>query len=248
MQNGVDKDDPRNLSLAIDSRGFVALSDRENPHDSVTGTLKLEGGAWTPMRRQPPAGPAPRIGDATETSIGGVLSKVTTPWYIFPSVDGVFESTQHIRHFNVGVGASLAFNTSVLNRVFDLVPSFLRYGPNAARNNPRMLDVAFSYRYVRQHFKTALFPTDEKVSRGEVNVEWETGIFSDQRLAFRYNGYYLPGSKTERYVDFAVVRIDLLRVPVALSQGAVSIKYTTGRLPPLYQAGQSLGAGFSVDF
>lgn len=244
LTEDIPENDARSISLGFTSRGFVVLDKTENASDSITASLKLEGGAWVPVR---PAAPAPRPIPDDDTPIPDDFLKGAS-WYIFPSFNVVTETNQAFDKFNTGVGASLAVTTSQFNRVLDLIPSLLRYGPNAAHNNPRHVDISVGYKYLDQKFVSTLFPQQENISRGDLNVEWETGILSTQRLVVRYNGYYLFSQATEKYVDFVVVRIDLLRLPASLNGGAVSIKYTSGQLPPTYQKGTSLGAGLSLEF
>ena len=134
----------------------------------------------------------------------------------------------------------------------------LRWGPDAGQNRPRFLDAAVGYDYVfalDQTANDALRRGHNEAHRLYTKVEWETGIFVRQRFAISYNAHFevdAPAGVRNAEKDFnqfLQIRLDLLRWnPAKDLNASVSVKYTSGELPPNYSTGHVLGAGFSLEF
>jgi hypothetical protein len=252
-----DKEYKPNINLNIISTGFVTVKGDSNQLNSIVNELNFE---LSPIIKQPVALPKRSILDELELTDEDIIARtrleasmVSSPYWIMLNIHGKHEASQDFKTHDIAVGGTLNFTTSYLNALLDFPFGLLRVSEN---NNPRHLDIELVYDYVTDLNNTAtavLRDGEENANRVSLNLGWETGIFSKERISFMYNSYYelgAPDGIKENNLDKNYYYQIKLEHP--LSSGAtrksISIKYSQGELPPDFTKGYVLGAGFTIDF
>ena len=176
--------------------------------------------------------------------------KLYSPMTIYANAHVKHETTQDFGDYDFAFGSSVAVTTSYLEPVLDAPFRLLRFGPEGKDNGPRQLDVSAGYDYVTARHTSKPSASNEDTNRLSTRAEWETGIFRSDRVSFVFTAQYnLDGpSDTDGFHTFFLAKYEHLLVDAPHAKMDFAIKYTAGELPPNFDTGHVIGAGFSIDF
>jgi len=254
-------DDPLikpNINLNFASNGFLTVKGDANQFNSVINELNLE---LSPLIKQKEIKDSGNILEELKGTDEEIIQRtreqarmVSSPFWLMFNLHGKHEATQNFRNHDIAIGGTLSFTTSFLNAILDYPFGLLRVAKN---NNPRQIDFSFVYDYVTSLNSTASKDLREDNNSGRVsfNMEWETGIFKNERISFLYNSFYelnAPFKIKQNGLDKNYYYQIKLEHPLSnekdKTRKTISIKYSQGELPPDFTKGYVLGGGFSVKF
>ncbi|MBI4516961.1 MAG: hypothetical protein HY699_14215 [Deltaproteobacteria bacterium] len=177
-----------------------------------------------------------------------------SPLWIDGNLHFKHEATQDFDDYDLAGGAGISITTVYLSQLLDLPFGLLRSGKN---NGSRQLDVSLSYDYVGKMDQTGRATVrgdDTEANRLNARAEWETGILRSERLSLVYDAYYefdAPPSVRQGgkdYGAFFLAKLEHLLFEYKDAKTQVALIYTNGELPPNFEGGSVLGAGFSLYF
>lgn len=248
-----------NISLNLNSTGFVTVRGKSNAQNSIINELNFE---WSPIFKQKKnpnivISIEKELEKSDEEIIERIMkqaSMLQSPLWLMFNIHGKHETTQDFKNYDIAVGGSMTLTTSYLNRILDLPFAILR---SKAHNHPRHLDLNLSFDYVTKLDKTesANLRSKNNANRLNFNAEWETGLFERERITFLYSSFHELSPTTaikDAKMDNNFFYMIKLEHPIGNSKDGirktVSIKYLQGALPPNFNKGFVLGGGFSMEF
>lgn len=248
-----------NISLNLNSTGFVTVRGESNSQNSIINELNFE---LSPIFKQKKyTGRVLSIEEELKMTDDEIIeltmkqaAMLQSPFWLMFNVHGKHETTQDFKNYDVAVGGSMTLTTSYLNGILDIPFSLLR---TKKHNNPRHLDLNLSLDYVTNLDKTesASIRSENNANRLNFNIEWETGIFERERITFLYSSFHelnSPVAVEDAGIANNYFYMIKLEHPIGKSEDGVrktvSIKYTQGALPPNFNKGYVLGGGFNMEF
>jgi hypothetical protein len=179
-----------------------------------------------------------------------------SPLSVYAKANLKHETTQDGSVYDFAAGGGMGLTTGYINKYLDLPFSLLRLPSKEhpeANNGPRQLDVSIGYDFVtgRHVDASAKGSKDESDAHRIVyKAEWETGILRGDRIIFSFNGnQQIAGpSGNDQMHPFFLARYEHLLVEKANAKTSFAINYTAGELPPTFNAGHVIGAGFSIEW
>jgi hypothetical protein len=247
-----------NINLNLLSKGFLTVKGDANQFNSIVNELNFEVSPIFKQKKKPAFKEIlPELEGSDEDIIEitrAQASMVSSPFWLMFNLHGKHEASQNFKSHDIAVGGTLSFTTSLFNGILDYPFGLLRVAKN---NNPRQIDFSFVYDYVSGLNNTASKDLRESnnAKRVSVNVEWETGIFKNERISFLYNSFYelnaplkIKQTGLDNNYYYQIKLKHRLSKSSDKTRKTVSIKYSQGELPPDFSKGYVLGAGFTLEF
>lgn len=252
--------DTKRWDVSLRGTGFLTADSKKNDIDSLVTEAALNFfPLWRPAKeivvssedvastrefRAGPGGFDPSLARSSQTR----AEKLYGPITFYADAHVKHETTQDFDNYDFAFGSSAAVTTSYLEPVLDAPFRLLRFGPEGKDNGPRQIDLSAGYDYVTAHHTTG--NSRENINRLSARAEWETGIFRSDRISFVFTANHnLDGSANrDGFHPFFLVKYEHLLVNAPHAKTSFAIKYTTGELPPNFEAGHVIGAGFAVEF
>ena len=179
-----------------------------------------------------------------------------SPLSVYAKASLKHETTQSGDVYDFAAGSAIGLTTGYLNKYLDMPFSLLRIPSKnhpESNNSYRQLDVSIGYDFVtgRHVDASAKGSKDESDAHRIVyKAEWETGILRGDRIIFSFNGHQQfegPAGDNKMH-PFFLARYEHILFEKANATTSFAINYTAGELPPTFNAGHVIGAGFSIEW
>jgi hypothetical protein len=179
-----------------------------------------------------------------------------SPLSVYAQASLKHETTQNGNVYDFAAGAALGLTTGYINRFLDAPFALLRIPSKThpeSNNGPRQVDVSIGYDFVTgRHIdaSTAASKDESDAHRIVYKAEWETGVLRGDRIILSFNGHQQfagPAGGNQMH-PFFQARYEHLLFEKENAKASFAINYTAGELPPNFNAGHVIGAGFSIEW
>jgi len=249
----------RQWDVLLRGTGFLTAKPEKNDIDSlITEAAFTANPLW---RVKPPGGvtiPPEILLDPVK--LAGWMKEnghlFVSPLSVYAKASLKHETTQDGDVYDFAAGAALGVSTGYLNTLLDAPFALLRIPSRdhpESNNGPRQIDISIGYDFVTGRHVDASATgskSESDTNRIVYKAEWETGIFRGDRIIFSFNGHQqIAGSSgNNQFHPFFLARYEHLLFDQANAKTSFAINYTAGELPPTFNAGHVIGAGFAIEW